>query len=101
MQGGPLSLTAQEHKAKRSGDQNRRYWALLGEIADSAWLDGRQYSKEAWHAYFAAQFIGSEELPGGGMTAISTTTLNTEEFAAYSTRIEVYAAQELGVEFTL
>lgn len=99
--GKPIAVELREHKAKRSGEQNKRYWALLAEIADNAWLEGRQYSKEAWHAYFAAQFIGSEEMPGGGMTAISTTTLNTEEFAAYSTRIEVYAAQELGIEFTL
>lgn len=96
--GKPLAITVQEHKAKRSGDQNKRYWAMLNDISANAWLDGRQFSAQAWHAYFAAQFIGCEDLPGGGSTAISTTTLNVEEFAAYMTRIEVYAVQELGVE---
>lgn len=96
--GKPLAISVAEHKAKRSGDQNRRYWALLNEIEANAWLDGRQFSAQAWHAYFAAQFIGCEDLPGGGTVAISTTTLNVEEFAAYMTRIEAYAATELGVE---
>lgn len=98
--GKPLSVTVAEFKAKRSGKQNRRYWALLNEIEANAWLDGRQFSAQAWHAWFAAQFIGCEDLPGGGTVAISTTTLNVEEFAAYMTRIEVYAATELGVELT-
>lgn len=96
--GKPIAITAQEHRAKRSGDQNKRYWAMLNDIAASAWLDGRQFSAQAWHAWFAAQFVGCEDLPGGGSTAISTTTLNVEEFAAYMTRVEAYAAQELGVE---
>lgn len=96
--GKPLAITAEEHRAKRSTQANKRYWAILNQIAESAWLDGRQFSSAAWHAWFAAKFIGCEDLPGGGMVAISTTTLNTEEFAAYVTRLEVYAAQELGVE---
>ena len=29
--GKPLSVTVQEHKEKRSSDQNRRYWAILNE----------------------------------------------------------------------
>lgn len=96
--GKPLAITVEEHRAKRSTQANRRYWALLNEIAANAWLDGRQFSAAAWHSWFAATFIGCEDLPGGGTVAISTTTLNVEEFAAYMTRIEVYAAQELGVE---
>ena len=96
--GKPIAVTVQEHKAKRSGDQNKRYWAMLNEIAANAWLDGRQFSSAAWHAYFAAQFVGCEDLPGGGSTAISTTTLNVEEFSAYMERVMHFAATELGVE---
>lgn len=31
--GKPLAVTVQEHKTKRSTDQNKRYWAILNEIA--------------------------------------------------------------------
>ena len=96
--GKPLAISVAEHKAKRSTDQNKRYWALLNEIAANAWLDGKQYSAEAWAEHFKRQFIGCEELPGGGSVGISTTALNVEEFSAYMTRIEVFAAHDLGVE---
>jgi hypothetical protein len=97
--GKPLSVSVAEHRAKRSGEQNRRLWALLNEIAEQAMLDGKHYSAEAWHEHFKRTLIGVEELPGGGSVGISTTTLNVEEFGAYMTRIEAYAAQNFGIEF--
>jgi hypothetical protein len=97
--GKPLAITVAEHKAKRSIDQNKRLWVLLNEISASAWLDGSQFTADAWHEYFKRKFIGTEELPGGGSVGISTTALDVSEFAAYMTRIEVYASQELGIEF--
>lgn len=98
--GKPLAITVSEHRAKRSTDQNKRYWAMLHEIADGAWLNGKQYSAEAWAEHFKRAFIGTEELPSGGTVGISTTALNVEEFAAYMTRIEVYASETLGVELS-
>lgn len=99
--GKPLAISVAEHKSKRSIEQNRRLWAILREIEAGAWLGGKQFSADAWHEEFKRKFIGVEELPGGGSIGISTTTLNVEEFAAYMTRIEVYAATDLGVEFTV
>lgn len=96
--GKPLAVTVEEHKAKRSGSQNRMYWLLLTDIAANCWIDGRQYSKEAWHAHFAGEFIGWEELPGGRRSPISTTTLSVAEFTAYIERIQAYAATELALE---
>jgi hypothetical protein len=87
-----------EHKAKRSGDQNKRYWAILDDISVNAWIEGRQYSSQAWHEFFKRKFIGFEETPDGGLVGISTKTLSTVEFAEYSNKIEAYAATELGVE---
>ena len=98
--GKPLAITVAEHRAKRSGEQNKRLWALLNEIAEQAMLDGKQYSAEAWHEHLKRTLIGVEELPGGGSVGISTTKLNVEEFGAYMTRIEAYAAQNFGIEFT-
>ena len=96
--GRPLAVHVTEHKAKRNTQQNRLYWALLREISEQAWIDGRRFSSEAWHAYFAGQYIGLEDMPGGGQTPISTTSLSVHEFADYVTRIQSYAATELGIE---
>ena len=97
--GKPLAVSVVEHRAKRSTEQNKRLWALLNEIAEQAMLDGKHYSAEAWHEWAKRQFIGVEELPGGGTVGISTTTLNVEEFGAYMTRLECWAAQNFGLEF--
>lgn len=94
----PLAVTVAEHKAKRSVDQNKRYWAILNEIAEGAWIGGRQFSTEAWHEFFRAKFIGYEETPDGRQIGISTTTLSVAEFGDYMTRVEAYAAAELGIE---
>lgn len=96
--GRPLAVTVAEAKARRSGDQNRRYWALLNEIAAQAWVGGRQYSADVWHAEFAGQFIGWNDTPSGNRVPISTTSLSVDEFSAYMDRIEAYAATELGLE---
>ena len=94
----PLAVTVQEHGAKRSRPQNKRYWkALLGEIAANAWVDGRQFSEDAWHEFFKGKFIGLEETPDGRQVGISTTTLSVAEFSEYMTKIEAYAAEELGL----
>lgn len=97
-QGRPLAVTVEEHKAKRSSAQNRRYWALLRGIAEAAFVGGRQFSDEAWHEFFKRRFIGLEELPGGNEAGISTTTLDVAGFGAYMEQIEAYAATELGIE---
>lgn len=97
-QGRPLAVTVTEAKAKRSGDQNRRYWALLNEIASSAWVAGRQFSADAWHAELAGRFIGWTETPSGQRVPISTTTLSVAQFTEYMHAIEALAATELGVE---
>ena len=98
--GRPLAVIVCEAKAKRSGAQNSRYWALLGEIAEHAWVGGRRrrYSADVWHAEFAGRFIGWHETPSGARVPISTTTLSVAEFGEYMDRIEAYATTELGVE---
>jgi hypothetical protein len=96
--GKPLAVIVQEYRAKRSLDQNRRYWLLLNNIAENAWVNGRRFSSEAWHEHFKRLHIGLEETPGGGSIGISTTSLSVGEFADYMTKVEAYAADELGIE---
>lgn len=97
-QGKPLAVEVREHKARRSGQQNRRYWALLRFVADNAWVGGRTFSDEAWHEQFKRQFIGLEDLPSGGTAGISTASLDVGAFTAYMDTIEQYAAQTLGLD---
>lgn len=96
--GKPLSVSVASYRVKRTDSQNKRLHALLSEISERAVLEGKRYDAEAWKEYFRQQFIGVEELPGGSVRGISTTTLDIGEFAEFMTKIEVYAAQELGIE---
>lgn len=102
-QGKPLAVTVAEHKAKRSLDQNARLHAMLTDIAEQAWIEGRQFSMETWKEHFRREFIGTEEydLPSGKRSerGISTTTLDVAAFADFMTRIEEYAVSKLAVEF--
>lgn len=94
----PLAVMVSEHKTKRSVEQNRRYWAILNYIAESAFVGGKRFSAESWHEYFKRKFIGLEELPDGGNVGISTTMLEVPEFNDYMRSCEQYAVNELGLE---
>ena len=98
--GKPLAVTVSAYKAKRNADQNARYWAMIGEIAAAAWVDGRQFSAEVWHEHFKRTFLGVDDLPAGATMARSSAAISVAEFAEYMSRVEAHAAQALGVEFT-
>lgn len=91
--GDGYELVLRKLKSKRSQDQNRRYWALLREVAAVAWVDGRQYSDVVWHEYFKRELIGCIDLPGGATLGISTTGLSIQEMGDYMTKIECWAAE--------
>lgn len=97
---------------KRSLEQNRRYWAVLREIAEQLEVERidketgeitrRRYASEIWHEHFKREFIGIEEieLPGGVIEkrGLTTTRLTVKAFAQYMTTIESYVT-ERGVMF--
>jgi len=93
----PLVVECKPESTKRSTLQNKYYWAVLHQIEEQAWIEGRQYSSEVWHEAAKRRFIGLVDLPGGGTMAQSTTTLSTKEFLDYVTKVEAWAQQELGV----
>ena len=102
--GRPLRVIVTEDEKKRNTEQNHRLWGYLYKtIAEQAWVDGKQFSKEVWHEHFARMFGVCEEmiLPDGEIITRrkSTTEMTVGEFADFMTQIEVYAAQELGVEW--
>lgn len=97
--GGRWVLTVA--RRKRTTPQNRRYWGkgVLAQVAEQAVVHGRQYEAEVWHEFFKRRFIGVIELPDGSFQGKSSTGLTTVEFAEFCTRVEAYAASELGVTF--
>ncbi len=99
--GRALEVSIGEYKHKRSVEQNKRLHALLTDIAESAYVNGFQYSSESWKEYYRRKFIGTEEIRFPDGTAqergISTTTLSVSEFADFMNRIEAHAVSELGV----
>ncbi|UJH75018.1 recombination protein NinB (plasmid) [Burkholderia cenocepacia] len=96
--GRPIVVEIGEYQAKRSTQANARYWALLEEISGQAYVDGKRFSREAWHTYFREQYAPKEDGPAG-LTPMSTSQMDKETFQRYVTQIEVYAAETLGVEF--
>ena len=95
----PLVVTVAEYKETRSNEQNARYWALLTEIAESAQIDGKWFDRDVWHEWLKQKFAPQSEAPDGTLIPMSTARMNTEQFAKYMTQVEVYAVQELNVEF--
>lgn len=88
-------------RRKRTKAQNRRYWGngVLSQIAQQAVVNGKQYDAEVWHELLKRKFIGVIELPDGSVQGKSSTDLTTTEFSDFCTRVEAYAATELGVTF--
>jgi hypothetical protein len=93
----PLVIEFKPESTKRNLQQNKLYWAILRQIEEQCWVEGKQYSSEVWHEASKRRFIGCVDLPGGGGMAMSSADLSTAEFAEYVTRVEVWAQTELGV----
>lgn len=109
-----LRVTIEPFVKPRKDSQNRLMWKCqLGDIAEQAFLNGRQFSKDAWHYYFKQQFLPEEydrELtkkgykkwdytPDGERILVgSTTQLTVKGFSQYLTQIEAFGAS-LGVMF--
>ena len=91
----PVRCPACGRKEIRSNEANKRYWALLHEIAEKVKPEGKQYSAETWHIYFKQKLLGSNEitLPNGGTTDVpqTTTALDTSQFHDYATQVEAWA----------
>lgn len=102
---GDLQITVALKKSRRTIEQNKRLWALYGELSQNAWVNGRQFSPDIWHEYLKGYFLGYHEtvLPTGEVfkTPISTTTLNTAEMTDYQNKIQAYGASEFGIEWSI
>lgn len=115
----PLEVVVREEKKARKLDQNALYWAgPLRDIAEQAWVQGRQYSAEVWNEYFKREFLPDAhaadfdqshvkdgfakfaKTPNGYLALIgSTTGLTVRGMAAYLEQVYAYGAS-LGVQFS-
>jgi hypothetical protein len=113
--GQPMAVSIHEYKSIRSIEQQSLMWVRLGEIAEQAWVNGRQYAAETWHEHFKREYLPDEAgptkrcrkgykkweyMPNGERVLVgSTTMLTVFGMSEYMTQIETYAATELGVMF--
>ena len=108
-----LEVIVREPVKVRGIDQNGLYWIRLGEIAEQAWFNGRQYNSDVWHEYAKRNLMpdtitdknGVErskwlETPAKGeLAVISTTELSKGCFSEYTNIVEAFGAN-LGVLFS-
>jgi hypothetical protein len=82
---------------KRSTEANRRYWLLLGRIAEKVKPEETQYSAETWHTYFKLRFIGGDDIkmPNGKVIVMpkSSAELDKTEFHEYAYLVEEWAGE--------
>lgn len=97
--GKPLAIEIKPEKTKRSVEANKYHWQMLNQIAEQAWVDGRQYEAKIWHLYYCEKFLGVYELPNGKTSPLGSSDLSVEEFNTLDRKIEADAAQTYGVIF--
>jgi len=111
----PIEIIIREEQKGRSLSANALMWAgPLNDIANQAWVHGRQYSALIWHEYFKEKFLPDfpdltqvkegyrkyEETPDGKRILIgSTQKLTKHGFNLYIENIYAYGA-DLKVRFS-
>lgn len=116
---GSLQIVIGQKRKVRTPDQNSVMWAgALQDIAEQAWVSGKQYSDVVWHEFFKRNFLPEDDCPdisrrvtkawkgkwtfdpaGNKVLIGSTTQLTTFGMSEYMTELEAYAGSELGVHF--
>lgn len=119
----PLELMLREEPKARRPDQNAAMWAgPLRDIAEQAWIRGRQFSAEVWHEHFKREYLPENDDPdlypelallvknpetyrkwdmtpkGDRVLVGSTTQLTERGFSDYMRQIEADGS-DMGVEF--
>ena len=113
----PLEMVLREEKKVRKPSANERMWAgPLRDIAEQAWINGRQFSAEVWHEHFKREFLPDFDTPdfesltkegyrkwdigpsGDRVLVGSTTQLLKRGFYLYMLQVEAFGAN-LGVQF--
>jgi hypothetical protein len=74
LKGGPVLVTL--GRLARSLAQNRRMWAVLGDVSTQVEWHGQWLSKEDWKEMFSAVLNGQRVVPGlqGGFVVLGVST---------------------------
>ncbi|VVD90962.1 hypothetical protein PCO31110_01617 [Pandoraea communis] len=103
--GEPIRLIVTTDEKKRNVQQNKKLHAMLQEIADNAWWNGRQYPMEFWKEYYRRRFLLKDEyqLDDGGIIHVywSTADLSVGHFGELIERIQMEAAHDFGIDWNL
>lgn len=118
---GSMEIAIRKARKARTAAQNRLMWgAVLRDISEQAWIEGRQFSADTWHEFLKREFLPEgdepniaelvkdhktwkkwEWMPDGDRRCIgSSTKLTKRGMILYQEKIEAYAATELGVMFS-
>lgn len=91
--GEPLEVTVRVHRPRASDAQRSLIWVVLQQIADQAWIAGRQFDAETWAEHAKRELLpertsrGVEKwrlLPSGDRElSMSTENLDRTEKTAY------------------
>ena len=90
-----IEVVIRQPKSLRSLQQNRYYWGVIVEILSQH----TGYEPEEVHEMLKSKFllrfarINEENIP----YTLSTTKLSTKEFKEYIEKIQMWAAEELGI----
>ena len=112
----PIEVILREEKKARKADQNALMWAgPLRDIAEQAWIDGRQFTAEVWHEWYKKTYLPEDDEPdlprlakdgyrkwdtdpdGNRVLIGSTTQLTVRGFALYLQQVDAHGAS-LGVK---
>lgn len=115
--GQELECVFRKEQKVRGMDANARMWVgPLKDIAEQAWVNGRQFSAEVWHEHFKRQYLPEDNDPeihllakdgyrkwdidpaGNRVLIGSTTQLLKRGFALYLQQVEADGVQ-MGVMF--
>ena len=102
LEGGKAVVLAVTRQT-RSDDQNRRMWALLGEIAEQVDWHGQKYDAETWKILLMRGWGREARLipaVGGGVTMIDdrSSRLTVGEMAEFQEYVEAFGVDH-GVRF--
>lgn len=100
---GDQRLTLEIRPEKRSDAQNRRLWAILGEISTQVDWYGHKLTAEEWKDVFSASLERTKVVPGldGGFVVCgqSTSKMTKAEMTELQDLMEAFGAEQ-GVKFT-
>lgn len=110
----PVEILFRPYKKAATDEQRAIMWIRIGEIADQAYVQNKQFSGAAWHEKFKRDFLPEAytegitrdgyvkwiDTPGGERTMVgSTEMLTAKGKAQHTTQIEA-AGAAMGVHFS-